>query len=170
MANFKDLDELLDDTLKLLIVGVTYVVPAPSAERGLYCQRVLAAGVSVAAGEEPTGPPPVLDDGQELDLYSRCLGTAYDQMVADNVSWPRIRHAGITAFLWIASGEDLAAAWWRGDPNALSPNREARRATSASTGAASKIRPRASTSGTKSRTTSGAPKPAKTAKSRGATS
>jgi hypothetical protein len=167
VGDFRDLDEFFDDTLSLPIGGRTYVIPAPDAELGLYCQRLLAAGFAVVGGKQPAGDqPPVLDDDGERDLYQRCLGTAYDEMLADGISWPKVRRAGVTAFLWTAQGEELAVAYWSGSPpEALAPT-----PASPSTAAATSTRKRGSTSGTKSPTRSGETKPAPRRRSRGATS
>jgi hypothetical protein len=168
VSDFRDLDEFFDDTLALPIGGRTYVVRPADHDLGLYCQRLLAAGFAVAGGK-PVGDrdaPPVLDDDGEVDLYARCLGTAYDEMRADGVTWPKIRHAGITAFLWTAQGEELAVAYWSGSPpEALAPT-----PASPSTAAATSTRKRGSTNGTRSRTPSGGTKPAARRRSRGATS
>jgi hypothetical protein len=166
MTGFRDLDELFDDTLALPIGGKTYLVPAPTAALGLYCQRLLAAGFAAVGGRTPEGAAPVLDDDGERDLYQRCLATAYDEMLADGISWPKIRRAGVTAFLWTAQGEELAVAYWSGSP----PELPAPTSTSLDTAAVRSTRKRGSTSGTRSRTPSGGTKPATTSRSRGATS
>src|SRR5262245_50084393 len=104
---FRDLDEVFDDSLRLPIGGKTYVVPPADARLGLYCQRLLAAGIDAHAGRTPVFPTQ-LDDAQELDLYQRCLGPVYNELVADGVTWPKIRHAGTTAYLWTAGDKELA--------------------------------------------------------------
>ncbi|MFF0770981.1 hypothetical protein ACFYUK_19000 [Nonomuraea wenchangensis] len=145
MAKLKALDEFFDDTLGLPIGGKEYVIPAPDAETGLLCQRLMQAGVAAAAGQETDlSDLADLDDDQETDLYRRCLGPVYDQLLADKVTWPRIKHAGVTAFLWIAVDLDAAMKYWEsgGDPEALAPNR------AASEAAASTTRSRGSTNGT----------------------
>lgn len=138
MAEFRDLDEFFDDTLPLKIKGKTYVVPAPDAETGLFCQRLMAAGINAANGREIDAAS--LDDDGEQDMYRRVLGSVYDELIADAVSWPRIKHAGITAFLWIAGDTDSAQKWWEsgGEGEAEAP----------AAGAASSTRSRGSGSGT----------------------
>ncbi|QFY09644.1 hypothetical protein GBF35_25975 [Nonomuraea phyllanthi] len=146
MAKLKALDEFFDDTLTLPISGKEYTIPAPDAETGLLCQRLMQAGVAAANGQAADlSDLAELDDDQETDLYRRCLGTVYDELLADKVTWPRIKHAGITAFLWIAVDLDAAMKFWDagGLPEALAPNR------AASEVAANTTRPRGSTSGTK---------------------
>jgi hypothetical protein len=145
MAKLKALDEFFDDTLTLPVGGTDYTVPAPTAETGLLCQRLMQAGVAAASGKETDLTDLAdLDDDQETDLYKRCLGPVYDQMLAAKVSWPVLKHCGVTVFLWIAVDVDAAMKFWEsgGDPEALAPNRAASKA------AASSTRSRGSTSGT----------------------
>lgn len=145
MAKLKALDEFFDDTLTLPIGGREYTIPAPDAETGLLCQRLMQAGVAAAAGQQTDlSDLAELDDDQETDLYKRCLGPVYDQLIADKVSWPRIKHAGITAFLWVAADLETAMRYWEagGNPEAFAPSR------TVSEAAASTTRSRGSTSGT----------------------
>jgi len=145
VAKLKALDEFFDDTLTLPVGGKEYTIPAPDAETGLLCQRLMQAGVAAAAGQQTDlSDLAELDDDQETDLYKRCLGPVYDQLIADKVTWPRIKHCGVTAFLWIAADLETAMKFWDsgGAPEALAPNR------AASEAAASTTRSRGSTSGT----------------------
>ncbi|MEV4806761.1 hypothetical protein AB0K18_42775 [Nonomuraea sp. NPDC049421] len=131
MAKFKDLDEFFDDGLALPVGGKTYRIPAPSAEVGLYCQRLAEAGVAAANGKD--APEAELDDVRELDLYQKVLGPVYDELIADGVSWPKIKHVGITAFMWTAGNDEAAAAYWEKGPEAAAPaatGRAAARSTS----------------------------------------
>lgn len=158
---FKDLDEFFDDSLKLPVGGKTYVIPGPSAETGLWCQRRMIAAQRNKRRQDAGQPieDDGLDDDEEADLYQRCLGPVYDQMIADDVAWNKIKHCGITAYLWCAGNVVAAEQYWESDPEALAraQNRAARRATAKSgskrktVGAAETMtRRRASTSGTKS--------------------
>ncbi|MGW4639550.1 DUF7426 family protein [Sphaerisporangium sp. NPDC004334] len=150
---FKDLDEFFVDTLPLPVGGKTYVVPPADAETGLLCQRLMAAGIDAANGKQVDLAS--LDDAGEKDLYRRCLGAVYDELIADGVTWPKVKHCGVTAFLWIAGDVDTAETYWLSggddDPETPAPNRAARRA------AASTTRKRGSTS-----TTNPAPRPLRT--------
>jgi hypothetical protein len=137
MAKFRDLDEFFDDTLPLPIKGKTYVVPGPDADTGLLCQRLMAVGITAAQGGDIDAAQ--LDDAGEIDLYARVLGPVYQELLADKVSWPRIKHAGTTAFLWIAADLDTAMKFWEMGPEAEAPDRKA---------AASSTPRRGSTSGT----------------------
>lgn len=162
---FDDLDQYFDDTLSLPVGGKTYVIAGPDAETGLFCQRLMTAGVAASAGlPTPASMPDLkMDDDAETAFYRRILGDVYDQLVADGVSWPKIQIVAQTAFFWIASGKEMAEAFWRsgGDPKASSasaaPNRASRRSTS--TAAARTTKPRASTSGTKSPRKNSTPRP-----------
>ncbi|WP_275463376.1 hypothetical protein [Streptomyces noursei] len=152
---FEALDELLDETLCLPIGGRTYTVPAPSAEVGLRTQALINAAATAADGGQVDEQ--VLGDAAERDLYRDVLGPAHDEMVADGVTWPALKHSAITAMVWIAQDKAAAETFWNaaGDPSRLAPNREARRARS---GAAKSTPSRGSTSGTSTRP---APTPAK---------
>lgn len=122
---FKDLDEFFDDTLRLPIGGKTYVIASPDAETGLWCQRMLSTAAVVSGGaqlSEDDVSSLVLDDEQELDLFKRILGPTYDEMVADKVSWERLKHAGTTAFMWAAGNKDTAEEFWL----SASPGKEMR--------------------------------------------
>jgi hypothetical protein len=172
---FKDLDDLFDPGLELPIGGKVYRVEPPSAELGLWCEHMLVCGTELqraSTDEEIEAVVTRLDKppgDESKSIQARVLGAAYEEMVADGVSWPKIKHAGNTAYVWIVMGEEAAARYWTsvGRPEAVAPNRAARRATSKSTGAASGTRRRASTSGTSSPKTSSR---AKASRSSGGTS
>lgn len=123
---FKDLDDFFDDGLALPVGGKTYRVPAPSAETGLYCQRLAEAGVAAAQGKDV--PEAELDDVRELQLYQRVLGGVYDELIADGVSWPKIKHVAVTAFMWVAGNVEAAEAYWEKGPEAQAPAKTGRAA------------------------------------------
>ncbi|MEU5838773.1 hypothetical protein ABZ820_34630 [Streptomyces diacarni] len=151
-AQFEAPDELFDEALELPVKGRVYRVPSPSAEDGLRVQRMAGVAAQVAAGAEPSeSDTKVFSDDDERDLYAMCLGPAYDDMVADGVDWAWIKHAGLTAMMWITADLETAQHYWAaaGDPSQAAPNREARRAGRASSGTATSTRRRGSTSGTK---------------------
>ncbi|MEV6033565.1 hypothetical protein AB0L65_20590 [Nonomuraea sp. NPDC052116] len=122
MAGFKDLDSFFDPTLKLPVGGKTYVIPPPSAEVGLLCQRLMHASMAVQAGQDVDEDglnqlaETVLDDDQEKDLYQRILGPAWDELLADQVVWPKIQHIGQTALIWVAAGLEAAGKHWESGP------------------------------------------------------
>ncbi|GAA4600341.1 hypothetical protein GCM10023194_81410 [Planotetraspora phitsanulokensis] len=170
MANFRDLDEFFDPTLKLPVGGKTYVIQPPSAEVGLLCQRLMQASIAHESGQDVDGEglnklaQVVLDDDQERDLYQRILGATFDELVADGVDWAKVQHVGTTALVWVAAGEDAAAKIWEDrSGEAAAPNRATRRSTAA---AARSTRSRGSatttTRATASRSTKAAPRRGKT--------
>jgi hypothetical protein len=160
---FKDLEEFFDDALRLPVGGKEYVIASPDAETGLWCQTMVERAGEIerrrAAGDDVAHE--TLDDEQETDLYRRVLGATHDEMVADGLSWEKLKHCGMTAFLWAAGNKTSAEKYWEsgGDPELLTPptNREQRRASARASGsptkaggaAGSKTRNRASTNGTK---------------------
>ncbi|MEU3710486.1 DUF7426 family protein [Streptomyces catenulae] len=147
---FKEIGQLLNDGLHLPIGERTYTVPAPSAETGLRVQAIINAAAVAADGGE--ADEQVLADAAERDLYRDALGAAYDEMIADGVTWPELKHCAITAMVWIAQDTEAAERYWDagGDPSRLAPNRETRRAQARS-GAASSTPNRGSSSGTNTR-------------------
>lgn len=153
MARFDALDELFDEALELPIKGKSYRIPSPSGEDGLQVQRITSVAVQLLAGGKDINTE-VLDDDEERSLHQMCLGPVYDELLADDVGWAWLRHAGLTAMIWIANGQEAAERYWKaaGDPSQLAPNREARRAAKKSGSAAAKSTPRrGSTSGTSGR-------------------
>lgn len=146
---FEALGELLDESLPLPIRGTVYRVPAPSAETGLRVQAIMqAAAVSADGGRVDEA---LLADAAERDMYADVLGAAHAEMIAGGVTWPELKHAGITAMVWIIQDKDKAAAYWNsgGDPKRLAPNRAARR--KGSSGGAKSTRSQDSTSTTSPR-------------------
>lgn len=147
---FKDLREFLDGRhLDLPIDGTVYRVCDVDAATGLWVQKVMDLGIAAAQGREVDGV--VLDDDEERDVYRRVLGDTYDQMTADGVGWADLKHAAVTAMIWIAFDEAAAEKYWESGSGevpapAPGPNRASRRASSA---AARKTRSRASTSTTR---------------------
>ena len=146
-GKFEALEELLDEVIELPVLGKTYKIPSPSAKDGLRIEQITNIAVRAAAGGDVTADAEALDDDEERDLFQLCLGTVYEEMLADSVPWVWLRHAGLTAMVWISSGLSAAERFWAsaGNPETEAPNRAARRSGSA---AASKTRSRGSTSGT----------------------
>lgn len=144
---YRDLDELLDGGLDLPIGGKLYRVPPVNAETGLRLQRLhdwmFGVAAAVKAHEDDPGqdlalPEPaaeLLTDAQELDMYRKSLGTAYDEMIDDGVAWPRFKVAGMTAFLHHTQSAEAAERYWNagGRPEASAGNRAGRRAAARST-------------------------------------
>ncbi|WP_086705591.1 DUF7426 family protein [Streptomyces antimycoticus] len=156
-ARFEALDELWDDTLTLPFGATEYVIPSPSAEDGLRVQKIISLAARLQSGGEAVDTT-LLDDEEERDLLELCLGPVLEEMLADGIPWSRVRHAGLTAMFWVASGPEVAEKYWRtaGDPSQWAPNRETRRAQKKSGSAAAKsTRSRGSTSGTSGRRATG---------------
>ncbi len=152
MAQFRNLDEFFDPTLKLPVGSKTYVIPPADAETGLLCQRLMHASMAAEAGEDVDEEglnqlaQVVLDDDEEKDLYQRILGPVWAELFADKVDWPVIQHIGSTALIWVAAGLDAAVKHWESvSGEASAPNRATRRAQAA---AAKSTRARGSQSGT----------------------
>ncbi|MFE5777078.1 hypothetical protein [Brachybacterium sp. NPDC056505] len=152
MSAFKDLDQFLDDALVLPINGKDYRIPAVSAQLGLKLQRILEVTEDAQnnrASDEDVQE--LISDAEEMELYPDVLGDAYDEMLADGISYPRLRLAAITAILWNVHGEDMAADYWAAGGKAPEPNRAQRRAPKTPTGGASTTKRPASGSGTSTR-------------------
>ena len=137
---FKDYQELADP-LVLPINGKSYTIPAVG----------LADGIKLTAALDPESKTPLADD----EFNRMLLGTAYDEMLVDNVPGPAVIRASLTALADFQKGRATAEIMWEtgGDPKALTAwvkaatNRAQRRSTG--TGAAKKTRSPASTNGTK---------------------
>lgn len=149
---FADLADVFDPDLRLPINGKTYVIPPPSAAVGLRLEALQAlvnAAKSGARLSEREVKALRLDDEQELNLYQSTLGPAYDQMVADGVSFPALKRAGMTAYLFWTQGEESAERYW-----ASGSGKAPSGTTSTPTGEASSTPTPASGSGTSSPSTS----------------
>lgn len=141
----------LDGDLILPIGGKKYRVPEYSAEVGLRVEAVLAA----SRGKAGSRHRQVLDDEEEKDLYRDVLGPAYDELLAAGVTWARLKHCAVTAMFHFNISEAAAEAHWnRGAQEGKAVSRSSRPATRGTTAAASTTKPRASTSGTRSRKSS----------------
>lgn len=159
-ADFRALDEVFSPGITFRARGRPYTIEPPSAEVGLWCQRLAqAAGVlraaesdtELAAAMERVGELPDLPD--DLTMPQRVLGPLWQQLVDAGVDHVSIRHVALTAFAWVVADEDAARRYWDsgGHPERLAPNRASRRSTS--TGAESTTPNRGSSSGTTSHRT-----------------
>jgi hypothetical protein len=131
---FEDLAAFIAPGLDLPIGGKTYSVPEPGVKEGLYLQAIVDTGESLAisaaiasaenrrarrgggaAGSVVTDSNRViLSDSEERTVYQLALGSVYDEMVADGVSWPRLKHAGMTAVICWTRGLESAERYWAG--------------------------------------------------------
>lgn len=107
---YKDLDTFFDPDLKLPIRGKTYTVPAPGApEAARLRKQVIAEGVPPV--EQVFEALKVL--GAEIDPETEAWsGGVYDEMVADDLPWPMIFHAGRTAIIHYGFTADMGEAHW----------------------------------------------------------
>lgn len=123
-TKFQDLDNFFDSALELPIGGKVYRIESPTAEVGLYVQRLMEAAAWINDGQLPPGEAPKLklDDNEEVNLYETVMGAAMAEMQTDGVPWAKIMLAAQTAFIWIGAGDAAAEAFWTsgGDPKAVS--------------------------------------------------
>ncbi|HWU33542.1 MAG TPA: hypothetical protein VN108_11755 [Marmoricola sp.] len=159
---FEDYDKVADPLI-LPIAGKKYRIPEVGmkdgikfnldAEATLKVQEEIAAaekaGDEEAAAAAAAKMPAQMGDTDFLRMF---LGSAYDEMLADNVPGGSVLRAAITAMTDFQKGRPMAEIMWAtgGDPKAieryLKPNRATRRSTSS--GGAKKTPSQASTSGT----------------------
>lgn len=162
-TRFGELNEFFDPGLEFTVQGRAYRVDPPSGKVGLWLQKLaIAAGnareaktdTEMAAAAERAEAVALADPNNDLTLEQQVLGGTYDQLVADDVDHVRIKFLARTAYIWIVADEAAALRYWNsgGHPEAEAPNRQERRA-SRSTGGAASTRQRGSTSGTTSRPT-----------------
>lgn len=132
------------DPLVLPISGKKYRIPEVGLADGVKFNLDIEA-----AAKDPESAPSSMTDEEFLRLF---LGSAYDEMLADNVPGGSVLRAAVTAMTDFQKGRQMAEIMWAtgGDPKAveryLQPNRATRRSTSS--GGERKIPSPASTSGT----------------------
>lgn len=158
---FKDLAEVLDDTLRIPLNGKDYVIHGVTAETGLWFQAIVEAGKAQAdaqrkakeAGKDapeqidlPADIERVLEAAKGRDLQREALGDTLDELTADGVSQVRINHLAQTVLMWTVLGRDQAEEYFNSGGKAVPPNRAARRT-------ATRTRTAAANTGTASRTT-----------------
>ncbi|WP_205327567.1 hypothetical protein [Glycomyces sp. YM15] len=120
MSEFKDFAELdRGSDLKLPIAGTVYTIASPPAGVGLrvqaFMQELMAAqSKALKDSGEIEFDKEVLDDAAELDLYRDVLGPALEAMEDDGVSIEAVKHAALTAIVWIAFDRDAAQRVWEG--------------------------------------------------------
>jgi hypothetical protein len=147
---FADYEDLERDLLKLPYKGKVYTVPEVGISDGI---RFTAIREDKEAAEAMT----------DTEFYKTYLGSAYDEMLADNVPTPFVSRAALTAAIDWEKGRSAAEAFWAtgGDPKAMEAyiqakisefkraTRQAAQKRSTGTAAATTTRQRVSTSGTK---------------------
>ncbi|MBD5787107.1 hypothetical protein IF650_13045 [Cellulosimicrobium terreum] len=151
MPAFDDIGDLLSPSLDLPVAGKVYHVPSPPALVGLRLQAAWAVTMARRTGSPAKDQHlQLLAEDTGTSLEQDALGPVYDEMVADGVSVDVLNHAGMTAYLWVVSGESAARTYWAA-PLGKALTRPLPPAASTSTGAASTTRRPASSSGTTSR-------------------
>lgn len=167
-----DLDAYFSPGLELTVRGKGYTVPLASAELGLWCRTIAEATGAVSEDSSPEEMRQAVSRLErlpqlpgEMSLAQRLLGSAYDEMVSDQVPDVYIEFCSATAYIWIIAGEEQAQRYWEsgGRPEARRPGNRADRRAEAKAGvngtaAASGTPSPASTSGTRSRKRSRRPK------------
>lgn len=107
---FKDLDEIFDPDLKLPIRGKQYTVPAPGAAFAKHL-RTAVLDSEVTPFDQIADAMRVL--GAEIDPETGdWAGGVYDEMVADDLSWTIILHAGKTAMVHYGFSPDMGEVYW----------------------------------------------------------
>ena len=163
----RDLADVFDATLSLPIRGTTYKVESPLAGPGLRLTALatISMGLVKDVDADLLAEALWLGKDDERNFLQLALGDAYEQMVADDIPYTWIEHAGMTAWIHWTMGESAAAKFWESPGGKLTAapsgglNRPPPRApptptASTSSGEASTTKPPASTTGTKSRPTS----------------
>ena len=112
---FKDLGDWAElGGLRLPISGKVYQVPPVSAELGPQLQALMSSAGDMAEGSDPSDVDrQVLDDLGEQDLFRRVLGPVYDEMVADGVPWPALKHAAMTVIFDATIDRETAERYWQ---------------------------------------------------------
>ena len=108
---YKDLAEFFDPDLHLPIRGKRYTVPAPGAEECLTLRgRLTLEGIP--PNEQVEDALVVLGAERDEETGELELSGVVAEMVADNITWPMILHAGRTAQLHFGFSADMAEAHW----------------------------------------------------------
>lgn len=105
----KAYEEIAPEPLAFPIGGKMYVCPPVGFKEGLRLTEIIQAGAQAQTPESAE------------DLWRMILGTAYDEMKADNVPGDALARAGFAALTDFQFGRDAAEAVWESgaDPKAL---------------------------------------------------
>lgn len=95
----KDLDTFFEPDLQLPIRGKQYTVPAPDFDEAKRLREEVVANSALPAPAQTH---------EAINI----LGPALDEMVADNLPWPMILHAGRTAIAHYGASPDIAEIHW----------------------------------------------------------
>ena len=115
-----------------------YRIESVSIRAGEFVQQLVGLMVAQQNGAvltEADAERLKLDDDQEEEFKHSLLGPAYDEMIADGVSWQAMRVVVNTVMVWTTNGIEAAEAAWEAAmvkaPKA--PNRAQKRAGAKST-------------------------------------
>jgi hypothetical protein len=125
---FADLAAHIRGGFDLPYAGRVFFVPHPNARDGVWLQALMdgAAEAALTHAIGSANRKILVEDEQERTAYQLALGPAYEEMVAANVPYPVLRHAGMTAWLYWTRGEEAAERYWErlADPKAGAPATE----------------------------------------------
>jgi hypothetical protein len=153
MEDLKELEDFLSPTLIVPVRAKDYRVEAPDAHTGLKLQKLLQTGMRAETGQELTAKDiELVSDEEEEGFFESVLGSTYQELLTDGVSYPGLKLVASTAFIWTTQGFDMAQEFWRAGGKAPAPNRAARRtATKTRTAVATTTQKPVSANTTKSR-------------------
>ena len=110
---FEDLAAFVRPGFDLPVLGRRYYIPPPNARDGAWLQALIDGVESVVlTAAIGAANKAVLSDEQERTAYQIALGSAYDEMVAAEVPWPVLKHAGWTAWMFWTRGASAAERYW----------------------------------------------------------
>ncbi|MBX9147754.1 DUF7426 family protein [Rhodococcus qingshengii] len=108
---YKDLETFFDPDLHLPIKGKWYTVPAVGAEE-CFALRERVAQEGIPPNEQVEDALLILGAERDEETGKLELAGVVAEMVADNITWPMILHAGRTAQLHFGFSPDMAEAHW----------------------------------------------------------
>jgi hypothetical protein len=119
--SFKNIDQYLDDSLKLPIGDKVYEIQPVDAETGLWVERIMAVAVD-AQRAQAGGPEVVISPDEAADLeppgggrrtvFEVILGDTLDELRADKVSHTALKLINATVLIWISAGVEQAEQYW----------------------------------------------------------
>lgn len=106
----RELRDFYNPNMTAAINGHEYEVPAPSARDGLRLRSIMSDPAKANN----------IDDLAEIHKIFRGtafddelpVGGVWDELWANDVTWPEAIHLGVTAVLYYGIGEKAAAAYW----------------------------------------------------------
>jgi len=149
----QELDDFLSPALAVPARGKVYRIEAVDAETGLRLQKLISVGVKAYTDKEFNEKDlELVGDDEETDFFRSVLGTTYDELLADKISYPGLKAIASLAMIWTTQGFDAAQQYFLAGGKAPAPNRATRRtATRTSTAAATTTPKQGSPNGTSTR-------------------